>query len=59
MLEYDRGLWFLAVVHDKLLVEQTFAGLASRGVQEGDCKLVIGFGTTVIVDRTSYGVYRV
>lgn len=59
LLEYDRRLWFLAVVHDKLLVEQTLAGLATRGVQERYGELVIRLGATVVVDRSANGVYRV
>lgn len=59
MLKYDRWLWFLAVVHDELLVEQTLAGLTPGCVQERNRKLIIRLGATVVVDRTSSSVYRV
>lgn len=58
LLEDYRGLWFLAVVHDKLLVQEAFAGLTSSwGVQEGDGELIIRLG--VVVDRSSNGIHRV
>lgn len=58
LLEDYRRLWFLAVVHDKLLVQEAFAGLTSSwGVQEGDGELIIRLG--VVVDRSSNGIHRV
>lgn len=58
LLEDYRGLWFLTVVHDKLLVQEAFAGLTSSwSVQEGDGELIIRLGA--VVDRSFNGIHRV